>query len=461
MKLLLIVANDTMQGWPSLGVAYIASYLRKHISFSGTRIWQYIPDNPIEQIGRLSPDVIGMGASAIQFPVANRLAYRIVDGLGVPVFIGGPHISSLPDYLPDCYCAGVVGEGEQTVLELLQLFEQKGLDFASMKRINGLVFHEGSSLIKTPPRRPIVPLDNIPIPARDLIDMEDYVSPDNNVFGKYFGRGTMMFTSRGCPCNCTFCAAKKLWGNIRFHSPEYVVNEMSELIKTYKVQYLNLYDDLFVVDGRRLSAIADLVQKEGIDGQVKFGVQARADLMTEQACRDLKRMGVVQVSMGMESGAERVLRMLKVGTVTTQHIREAVRICRKYGLEVDGTFMIGSPTETKEEMLASLAFIKELRLDKFAHFLSTPYPGTQLWEYAVRTGQIPADPRDVDWSMLRMKESSLEHESGHERQFIFTDTESRETIIGIWNLFEQERVKLFCYRWEDRVKKTAGKRTYR
>ncbi len=426
------------------------------MSFNGTQIWQHIPNKPIEQIRRMSPDIIGISASAIQFPASNKLAYRIRNELGIPVFIGGPHISSLPNYLPDCYCASVIGEGEQTTLEFLRLFEQRGLDTILMKHIDGLVFHQGVSLIKTPPRRPIVPLDDIPIPARDLINMDDYISSDNNVFGKYFGKGTTMFTSRGCPYNCMFCAAKKLWGNIRFNSPEYAVNEISEIINTYNTQYINIYDDLFTSDSKRLSIIADLIQRDGIDRQVKFGVQARADLINEQVCRDLKRMGVVQVSMGMESGVERVLHMLKGGTVTTQNIRDAVRLCREYGFEVDGTFMIGSPTETREEMLATLTFIKELKLDKFAHFLSTPYPGTQLWEYAVKTGQISADPEDVQWSMLMMKENSIGRKSNHEGKFIFSDTESRETIINIWNLFEQERVKLFSYIWEDRVKKHVG-----
>ncbi len=456
MKLLLIVANDMMQGCPSLGVAYIASYLRKYMNFNGTQIWQHIPSKPIEQIRRISPDIIGISASAIQFSASNRLAYRIGSELGIPVFLGGPQISSLPNYLPDCYCVGVIGEGEQTTLEFLQLFERKGLDTTLMKRINGLVFHQGVSLIKTPDRKPILPLDNILIPERDLIDMDDYISSDNNIFGKYFGRGTTMFTSRGCPYNCMFCAAKKLWGNIRFHSPEYVVNEMNELIDTYNVQYINIYDDLFTSDNKRLSMIADLIIREGIDRQVKFGVQARANLINEQVCRDLKRMGVVQVSMGMESGVERILHMLKGGTVTTQHIRDAVRICKKYGFEVDGTFIIGSPTETKEEMLTTLDFIKELQLDKFAHFISTPYPGTQLWEYAVKTGQIPADPEGVQWRMFMMKENSIGRKNNHEGKFILSDTESRETIINIWNLFEQERLKLFNYIWEDRIKKRMG-----
>ncbi len=459
MRLQLIVPNETMQGWPSLGVAYIASYLREYMDFNNTTIWQHLPNEPMEQIKRLSPDIIGIGALTPQLPAANSLAHGIRQELDIPVFLGGPHIGSFPEYLPEDYSAGIIGEGEQTVLEFLNLFEQRGFDLGMMKRIDGLVFHQNHRLIKTPPRKPILPLDRIPMPARDLIKMEDYVSDDNQVFGKYFGRGTAMFTSRGCPYDCMFCSARHFWGKIRFLSPEYVLNEMKHLIKTYNLRYIHLYDDLFVADRHRLTKIAELVEQEGIDDQVKFGVQARANLMTESVCQDLKRIGVVEVSMGMESGVERVLGMLKNNTLSTQQIRDAVKRCKKYGFEVDGSFMIGSPTETKEEMLKTLEFIKELRLDKFAHFLTIPYPGTQLWDYAITTGQIPKDPKRVNWGTFMMKDSSLDHRSRDRgTQFIFTDTESRKTIMGIWRLFEKERTKLYGYQWQDRIAKLSKSR---
>jgi radical SAM superfamily enzyme YgiQ (UPF0313 family) len=458
MKLLLIVSNDMMQGMPSLGVAYIASYLRRYLDFDRTTIWQHIPNRPIEQIKRLSPDIIGMSASAVQFSVSNSLACQIRRDLDIPILLGGPQITSLPDYLPECYSVGVVSEGEQTTLELLQLFEQGGFDIEALRRIKGIVFHRNGHIIKTPPREPMTPLDRIPMPARDLISMDDYISEDNHVFGKYFGRGTAMFTSRGCPYDCIFCCARKAWGNIRFHSPEYVVNEMKHLIKTYNLKYIYLYDDLFVADRQRVARIADLVEQEGINEEVRFGVQGRANLMTEKVCDDLRRMGVVMVSMGMESGVDRVLRMLKTNTLTTQHVRNAVSVCKKHGFEVDGSFMIGSPTETKEEMLKTLEFIKELGLDKFAHFITTPYPGTPLWDYAVGTGQVPSDPRKVSWSMFRMtQKSALACDENDRTQFVFADTESRETILTVWRLFEHERLKLYSYRWEDRAKKLMEK----
>jgi len=459
MKLLLIVANEMMQGMPSLGVAYIASYLRKYMGLNDITIWQHIPDEPISQIKTLSPDIIGISALTEQFYVSNSLAKKITQELDVPVFLGGPHISCMPDYLPNYYSVAVLGEGEQTVLEFLQLFEQKGLDPEGMRKIKGLVFRHNSFLIKTPSREPITPLDKIPMPARGLITMDDYISEDNHVFGKYFGRGTAMFTSRGCPYNCIFCSSREFWGNIRFHSPEYVVDEMKHLIKTYNVEYLYLYDDDFVANPKRVTKIADLIEEEDINEQVKFGVQGRANLMTDRVCQDLKRMGVVMVSLGMESGVERVLGMLKSHTLTIQHIRDAVRRCKKSGFEVDGSFMIGSPTETEEEMLKTLEFIKDLKLDKFAHFITTPYPGTQIWDYAVKTGQIPNSPEDINWGIFRMRDRSLEHDPGPEKQFIFTDTESRETILKTWHLFEKERVKLYDYRWEDRVKKHTQKKS--
>lgn len=443
----MIAANERPQGHPSLGLVYIAAYLRKYLRDVNITVWEYIPTN-ISKIIRLSPDIIGVSAMTVQYEKAKEFCKRIKEKMDIPVVVGGHHVSFLPEKLDDCFDIGIIGEGEQTMLELIKLFLRGYWKKCYLHTIDGIVFKENTELFITKSRRFIEPLDEIPYPARDLLDME-YHFKFENVIGNRFGRGTHLFTSRGCPYKCIFCSAKSFWKNIRFHSPEYILGEINHLINEYKVELLNLYDDLFTLNKNRLKRIAELINKEKINRKVEFQVQGRIDTFDDEIARELKKMNVTWISFGFESATPRIVSFLKNKKLTIGQTKKAVEIAKRYGLFVQGTFIIGTPGETEEEMLKTLEFIKDLRLDKFAHYPLIPFPGTKLWEMLKKKKLVS---NEMNWNIFDMKKPggvlTVGDVKNNKNQIYINQKVNPEKFVEIYQRFEKERTRLFNYRWD-------------
>jgi anaerobic magnesium-protoporphyrin IX monomethyl ester cyclase len=454
MRILLIAANTRAQAEPSLGIGYLASYLKKYsdIVFD-IKILNYMPTD-ISKIVRYSPDIIGISALTKQYRSAILFARSIKEHIDVPIILGGHHISIVPESLDKVFDAAVLTEGEQTFLELIEYFYTHGTGKKGLKKIDGLEYFDGSGRrTVTKARSLIEPLDKIPYPNRDLYNMEFILNEKKNVFGLSFGRGTHMFTSRGCPFKCVFCSATNFWQKIRYNSPEYVVGELNELIEKYDVRLVHIYDDLFIANKERLRAIVELIEAEGIDKKVEFGMFGRADIFDAETAGLLKRMNTVFVEFGIESGTQRILDFLKGGRVTTQKVEKAVSLCKENGIKTGGTFIIGSPGETEKEMLQTLKFIKKLDLDKFSFFTLNPYPGTPLWDYAVTEGILP---EKINWDTFEMKrahglaEDDITSNTG---QILIDKSITPKRFVEVFKLFEREREKLYDFKWEEVIPK--------
>ena len=146
-----------------------------------------------------------------------------------------------------------------------------------------------------------------------------------------------------------------------------------------------------------------------------------------------------------------MLDFLKGGRIKIKQIEGSIALCKKYGITTGGTFIIGTPGETEEEMLQTLKFIKKLSLDKFSFFTLSPYPGTPLWDYAVKEGILP---KDVNWDTFEMKkieklrEDDILYNSG---QILIDKSISPKRFVEIFNLFEKERTKLYDYKWDEAI----------
>lgn len=409
---------------PPLGLGYLISSLRKN--FGRDYIAFKIVDQDIEEaINKFKPDIIGITSVTQNYNRAITYA-KIAKKYGLPVIIGGVHISALPSTLTKDMDVGVIGEGEQRIVELFNLFDKKGyFDNNELEELNieGVVFRINDKLIVTKNRKPIEPLDRILMPDRDVFAIE---------------KSTYMFTSRGCPYRCTFCFSSRFWGKVRFFSAEYVINEIKYLIEKYNVENIEFWDDLFVANKKRLEQILELLKKENILGKVSFTCNVRSNLVNDELVQLIKQMGVKSVGMGLESGCPTTLEYLKGKNISIKDQVNAIKTLRKYGIEPHTSFIIGSPKESKEDILQTFKFVKENRLDSFDVYVLTPFPGTPVWDYAKARNLIS---EDVDWDIL-----NVNFGENHNDAIILSEKLTRKEIYKLFLLFANEKRKIMIKR---------------
>ncbi|MFZ5515221.1 MAG: B12-binding domain-containing radical SAM protein [Candidatus Zhuqueibacterota bacterium] len=383
---------------PPLGLCYLASYLQTYLDFHDIVIINS-GDAVFEKIRDARPEIVGFTAYTAGYYDVLDLMKRVKTELAVPVLVGGPHITCLPHKLSEDADIGFVGEGEQTLLEVMRLYLATGqLAPGQLSAIPGLVFRENGTLKFSEPRALINPIDQIPMPAREFIDMDEFLKPSQILMNNEYLRGTTMLTSRGCPFKCIYCHVSAKWGRPRLHSPAYVVNEIEHLASRYQVEAITMSDDLFVSNIQRIEQIIEGMAQRHLLGKVRFMVDLRANMVNDRLVLLLKKMGVAKVALGLESGSDRILQYLKGANVTVEKNRTAVRILNKHGIGAYCCFMIGAPPETRGDIDKTRDLIREILDMDTANFcqltVTTPLPGTKLWDYALSKKYIT---EDVDW----------------------------------------------------------------
>ncbi|HTB53561.1 MAG TPA: radical SAM protein [Ferruginibacter sp.] len=266
----------------------------------------------------------------------------------------------------------LLGEAEMTLLELIKNIEQGQQDLFS---IQGIAFQHNGSIVKTTRRSVLKELDELPLPAWDLIDIEPYRKSWLKSKG-YFSMN--MGTTRGCPFKCNWCA-KPIYGNrYNSRSPQHVVNELMLLKEKYKFDHIWFCDDIFGLKPGWVKEFADLIEKENL--RFKFKIQARADLLLqENNIIDLARAGCDNIWMGAESGSQKILDAMDKGTLVTQ-IYEATRLLKKHHIHPSFFIQFGYLGETKEDIEKTIAMINELLPYEIGISVSYPLPGTGFYE---------------------------------------------------------------------------------
>lgn len=272
MKIALINLQNEGDRVPPFGLVSLATCLEKKLGIKDIRIIDRNFEDVVSETVKYKPDLIGISAMTIYYGDAVKVAIEIKKNLNVPIIIGGVHISTLPTSLDKNFDIGVVGEGEEIFLDLVKLFQSKNkFDSKDLMEISGLVFWDSGEL-KITARRPLIEnLDSIPMPDYKYIN-EAYFEEKPIIGQGDFRRRGWIITSRGCPFKCRFCATSAFWGGgkIRFHSSEYIIQSIKNLVNNYKIGHLIIEDDLFTLYKDRVREFINLFKREGILGKNYF-----------------------------------------------------------------------------------------------------------------------------------------------------------------------------------------------
>jgi radical SAM superfamily enzyme YgiQ (UPF0313 family) len=372
---------------PPMGLMYLVSTLRKWSNNN----WEIkILDERFPEIGfrgikeeiiKFKPDIIGLSTLTYESVHMHKIAEMIKDLIrDCKVILGGPHATVFyKNILKDKNIDYVViGEGEHTFRELVDSLREG----KNPNDIKGIAFINEGRLILNEPQEYISNLDDIPFPAWDLIDIKAYSRSKNmNLFlsEKYY---MPIFTSRACPFRCIYC--HQIFGKgFKARSPENVISEILTLYNNHGVREFHIYDDIFNFDKRRAKRICDLIIENKIKIKIAFPNGLRGDIMDRELIYKLKKAGTYRITYAIETASPRLQKMLKKN-INLRKIKEVIAQTDRAKIMTHGFFMLGFPTETKEEMLQTIRFAKKSKLISASFFQVVPFPGTELYDIAKR-----------------------------------------------------------------------------
>lgn len=372
--------HEKITDYPPLGLAYLGAVLER--GGHEARIFDFglRPHRPqAEDVA----DVVAFAPELIGFTVMTGGYHSVTESIAllkyalpsVPIVLGGPH----PTVFPEAVASDpgvdfvVYGEGEETLMELVAALEAGAEDFSD---IRGLAYARDGHVVRTPERPLIADLDALPLPARHLLELDKYplAAPDG-------GRMLTVLSSRGCPFNCSYCFKGIVGRTYRQRSAENVVNELRLLRQQYDVRNFYFIDDLFTINTKRLMAISQMIIDEGLD--IRWQCLGRVDRVTPESLAVMYRAGCREIHYGIESGNPEILAATGKN-ITMDQVRQAVKWTAESGIRSKGYFMLGLPGDTEETMEQTIRFACELDLDEAMFSITTPFPGTRLWDELVK-----------------------------------------------------------------------------
>jgi radical SAM superfamily enzyme YgiQ (UPF0313 family) len=376
------------------------------------------------------PDVVGISAKSQNFNSACNVAklVKMVNRKTV-VIVGGPHVSMIGADILSCpeIDIGVKGEGEKTIVELLDSLSSN----KELSSIKGIIYRDCTGVVENAPRDFIKDLDLFGYPhefaAEVLKDYDKYpITAFNNIFA-----------SRGCPYSCFFCGSKKIWGqNVRFRSPENIVKEIN-LLQEKGIRFIRFDDDTFGVKKQNIIDLCNAISKH-CPG-VRWSCELHVKLVDEQVVRLMRKSGCYRIEVGIESGNNEMLKKIRKN-ITIEEAILACKIIKKYGIELQTFFMVGFPWETESTLEDTLNAMKNIDSDILAYSIFTPYPGTEAFEFC-KVNRLIDDKFDTS---LYNHQSPANHfclEMSAEKLRIFLS--KIERIVDRKNL--QNRVKRIFY----------------
>lgn len=387
--------GDSGGDLPPLGISYIAAYLRSKgfgVGLLDGCALGTTFDEIVELIRRNDAKSIGLSATTFALPTTLKLATRLrTEFPDKLIILGGAHANVVPeqtleDY--DCFDIVVSGDAEDTTRILMEELRKKNWsrralleDVTTLNSIEGICFRNEGRVVRTAPRPVIMDLDSLPFPARDLLPVEKYVPLPNQYKRTPIAH---MVVIRGCPFKCTFCDQANT--KARTASPQHAVAEIRHLVETYGTREVSFWDDTMTYNKKWITDFCELLIEAKLD--VIWSCYAAIRTVTPEMLALMKKAGCWNIFYGIETGNQQLMRNIDAErkNISADHIREVVRWTKEAGIEVRGSFMIALPGETPEMAEETIRFAIELEPEYAQFSITTPYPGTQLYN-AIKQGK--------------------------------------------------------------------------
>lgn len=391
MILLMTTAPPSNAPWfhgkrlPPLGLMYVAGALEKagnQVQMLDNYLMQQSIDEVQKLVLQLQPEIVGITCGSATYKKCVETSQAIKHVLpSCKIVVGGWHASYMPDSLletPEIDYV-VMGEGEKAIAELAG-FILKG-DWAGAAGVAGVASRGKNGNIKNEPNF-LSNMDEIPFPARHLLPLEKY---DRTIEFLKAKPADVMSISRGCTFNCGFCETKKLWGNIcRQFSPKRVMDEVNDLVTKYGTKGIYFINDNFTLRKKETIEFCDLMKQSKLD--LEWVCDTRVNLVNPELLERMASAGCKTIWFGVESGSPRILEKIN-RQITLEQTEDAFKMCRKAGIQVACSFMLGLPGETKEDLMASYRFAEKLDADWCQFNIFIAYPDSPLYREMLETGK--------------------------------------------------------------------------
>lgn len=398
-ELSLTEKSKVIGSWPPLGILYIATILRDELGTEVTLLDQAAEGYTIEEtakwVQKQNPDIVGFSALASSGKTAARIAQKVKENNPDITTIFGNYYATFNDQrILNTYPQVdiiVRGEGEETAKELVEVIQKK----RSLKKVKGITFKEKNQIITTPDRPLIKNIDELPIPDRTLLNIE-YHSTLIGAIGAP-RKFTTLLSSRGCPYRCRFCGCQNIvHGTWRPRSVDKTFEELEQLVGEGYRQFL-FVDDSFTINQKRIVKLCKKIVKEKLD--VEWICEGRVNHASYELMRWMVKAGCKIIYFGIESATQRILDYYRK-QVTPQQSKAAVKTARKAGMDIIvGSFILGAPTETRQEIEKTLKFAQENPLDVPQYNILGVFPGMALWDEFRAQGYLTKEQEEQHWEM--------------------------------------------------------------
>ncbi|MBN2407349.1 MAG: cobalamin-dependent protein [Elusimicrobia bacterium] len=387
---------------PPLNLLYLGSSLKASghtVKIVDADAGDYRLSDILSIIKSFNPDVVGISSVTLTASAASDTAAKIKEyDPGITVVLGGHHVTVLPlETMENCtaFDYAFTGEAENVFCDFAKLFEKE--DIASIKKLPGLLYREGKTVIHNPGDNIIENLDILPMPEFGLIDgfFTKYRKAAHNTFVPE--PTAYLLISRGCCYTCNFCSRKVSGTRARYYSVDYSINLLKHVKTAHGVKGVIFGDELLISDRKYAEKLFRRMIDEGLN-DIKWACRSHINNIDEDIVSLMKKAGCIQIYFGLESGSRAILHNLNKN-IDPGKVYEKLKMMRKHGISSTSSFMLGCPGETEETMKETINFAKNSPMDYVFVCCFTPMPGTKIYDEYTRWGKM-----DPDYSRMSQSE---------------------------------------------------------